>query len=101
MVTLIWAFTLLDFIVIISERTSFRNTRHLRARENPRDVCLPPPFPYVILTSISHYKGAPDKTAQPLAFVGKGITFDSGGISLKPGAVQLSFDSYDFVTHLG
>ncbi|KAF9528163.1 cytosol aminopeptidase family, catalytic domain-containing protein [Crepidotus variabilis] len=33
-----------------------------------------------------HYKGAGDQKAQPLAFVGKGITFDSGGISLKPGA---------------
>ncbi|XP_006461537.1 hypothetical protein AGABI2DRAFT_118415 [Agaricus bisporus var. bisporus H97] len=33
-----------------------------------------------------HYKGAPDSSAQPLAFVGKGITFDSGGISLKPPA---------------
>ncbi|KAG6809374.1 hypothetical protein H0H92_000512 [Tricholoma furcatifolium] len=33
-----------------------------------------------------HYKGAPSKDAQPLALVGKGITFDSGGISLKPGA---------------
>lgn len=33
-----------------------------------------------------HYKGAPSKDAQPLAFVGKGITFDSGGISLKPSA---------------
>jgi len=33
-----------------------------------------------------HYKGAADKDAQPLALVGKGITFDSGGISLKPGA---------------
>ncbi|KJA19218.1 hypothetical protein HYPSUDRAFT_44470 [Hypholoma sublateritium FD-334 SS-4] len=33
-----------------------------------------------------HYKGASDKSAAPLAFVGKGITFDSGGISLKPGA---------------
>ncbi|KAG2100040.1 hypothetical protein BD769DRAFT_1394033 [Suillus cothurnatus] len=33
-----------------------------------------------------HYKGAPSKYAQPLAFVGKGITFDSGGISLKPSA---------------
>ncbi|KIM82242.1 hypothetical protein PILCRDRAFT_8066 [Piloderma croceum F 1598] len=32
-----------------------------------------------------HYKGAPNSSAQPLAFVGKGITFDSGGISLKPG----------------
>lgn len=100
MVTLIWAFTLLDLIVIL-ERTSFRNSRHLRARENSRDVCPSLPFPYVILTSTSHYKGAPDKAAQPLAFVGKGITFDSGGISLKPGAVRPSLDSYDFVTHLG
>ncbi|GAA5943638.1 hypothetical protein JCM1841_004591 [Sporobolomyces salmonicolor] len=33
-----------------------------------------------------HYKGAADKDEQPIAFVGKGITFDSGGISLKPGA---------------
>ncbi|KIK68766.1 hypothetical protein GYMLUDRAFT_68599 [Collybiopsis luxurians FD-317 M1] len=33
-----------------------------------------------------HYKGAPQKDAQPVAFVGKGITFDSGGISLKAGA---------------
>ncbi|KAJ3799692.1 leucine aminopeptidase, partial [Lentinula aff. detonsa] len=32
-----------------------------------------------------HYKGAPQRDAQPIAFVGKGITFDSGGISLKPG----------------
>ncbi|KAF8587050.1 leucine aminopeptidase [Ramaria rubella] len=31
-----------------------------------------------------HYKGASSKDSQPLAFVGKGITFDSGGISLKP-----------------
>jgi len=31
-----------------------------------------------------HYRGAAED-AQPLAFVGKGITFDSGGISLKPG----------------
>jgi leucyl aminopeptidase len=29
--------------------------------------------------------GASDKSAQPLAFVGKGVTFDTGGISLKPG----------------
>jgi len=38
-----------------------------------------------------HYKGAADKSAPPVAFVGKGITFDSGGISLKPGAVGWSF----------
>ncbi|KAL4070318.1 cytosol aminopeptidase family, catalytic domain-containing protein [Scleroderma citrinum] len=30
--------------------------------------------------------GAPSRDEQPLAFVGKGITFDSGGISLKPSA---------------
>jgi leucyl aminopeptidase len=30
--------------------------------------------------------GADDKTAAPVAIVGKGITFDTGGISLKPGA---------------
>ncbi|ELU40836.1 leucine aminopeptidase [Rhizoctonia solani AG-1 IA] len=35
---------------------------------------------------ISHYKGASEPNAQPLVFVGKGITFDSGGISLKPSA---------------
>ncbi len=28
--------------------------------------------------------GAKDKKAQPLAFVGKGVTFDTGGISIKP-----------------
>ncbi|KAL4403162.1 metalloaminopeptidase [Malassezia pachydermatis] len=32
------------------------------------------------------YHGAPDHDAAPLALVGKGVTFDSGGISLKPGA---------------
>jgi leucyl aminopeptidase len=37
----------------------------------------------------SHYKGAP-ADAKPIVFVGKGITFDSGGISLKPGAVRPS-----------
>ncbi|KAI5480452.1 leucyl aminopeptidase [Pseudohyphozyma bogoriensis] len=34
------------------------------------------------------YKGDANKDAAPLAFVGKGITFDSGGISLKPGAAM-------------
>jgi leucyl aminopeptidase len=31
------------------------------------------------------YFGAKNKDAAPVAFVGKGITFDTGGISLKPG----------------
>ncbi|CAE7170319.1 unnamed protein product [Rhizoctonia solani] len=33
-----------------------------------------------------HYNGASDANSRPLVFVGKGITFDSGGISLKPSA---------------
>ncbi|KAG6380599.1 cytosol aminopeptidase family [Boletus reticuloceps] len=32
------------------------------------------------------YKGSPNANDRPLALVGKGITFDSGGISLKPSA---------------
>ena len=35
---------------------------------------------------VLEYKGAKQKTAAPTALVGKGVTFDSGGISLKPGA---------------
>uniref|UniRef100_A0A7N6AVE9 Cytosol aminopeptidase n=1 Tax=Anabas testudineus TaxID=64144 RepID=A0A7N6AVE9_ANATE len=31
-----------------------------------------------------HYNGSPDRSQAPLVLVGKGITFDSGGISLKP-----------------
>uniref|UniRef100_A0A803T9R6 Cytosol aminopeptidase n=1 Tax=Anolis carolinensis TaxID=28377 RepID=A0A803T9R6_ANOCA len=31
-----------------------------------------------------HYKGSSDANEPPLVFVGKGITFDSGGISIKP-----------------
>ncbi|MDK1289190.1 leucyl aminopeptidase [Pseudoalteromonas umbrosa] len=34
--------------------------------------------------SVIHYNGASEKQA-PVVFVGKGLTFDSGGISLKPG----------------
>lgn len=33
-----------------------------------------------------HYKGAKNKDEKPYGLVGKGITFDSGGISLKPSA---------------
>lgn len=35
---------------------------------------------------VMHYQGADDATKQPYVLVGKGITFDTGGISLKPGA---------------
>jgi len=34
---------------------------------------------------VMQWKGARDRNAQPVAFVGKGVTFDTGGISLKPG----------------
>lgn len=34
---------------------------------------------------VMEYNGA-GKSKKPIAFVGKGLTFDSGGISLKPGA---------------
>ena len=33
-----------------------------------------------------NWKGGAGKKARPMALVGKGVTFDSGGISLKPGA---------------
>ena len=34
--------------------------------------------------AILKWNGADDKQAQPIAFVGKGVTFDTGGISIKP-----------------
>jgi leucyl aminopeptidase len=34
---------------------------------------------------VMHYRGG-EATAKPIALVGKGVTFDTGGISLKPGA---------------
>ncbi|PLR27516.1 leucyl aminopeptidase [Caulobacter zeae] len=33
---------------------------------------------------IAKWNGAADKSAQPIAFVGKGVCFDTGGISIKP-----------------
>ncbi len=35
---------------------------------------------------IMRWNGAEDKNAAPLALVGKGVTFDTGGISIKPAA---------------
>jgi leucyl aminopeptidase len=35
---------------------------------------------------VMRWMGAEDKNAAPIAFVGKGVTFDSGGISIKPSA---------------
>ena len=33
---------------------------------------------------VMQWRGAADREAAPIAFVGKGVTFDSGGISIKP-----------------
>ena len=39
-----------------------------------RETCL----------AVLQWRGDPDPAAPPVAFVGKGVTFDSGGISIKP-----------------
>jgi leucyl aminopeptidase len=33
---------------------------------------------------VIRWNGADDKSAQPIAFIGKGVCFDTGGISIKP-----------------
>lgn len=49
-----------------------------------------------------HYSGADDDSA-PYVLVGKGITFDTGGISIKPGAnmEQMKYDMCGSATVLG
>ena len=51
---------------------------------------------------VARYEGAA-KTQAPLVLVGKGITFDSGGISLKPGAGmdEMKFDMGGAASVLG
>ncbi len=51
---------------------------------------------------VMHYKGAADKSP-PVVLIGKGITFDTGGISLKPGAGmdEMKFDMCGAATVLG
>ena len=48
------------------------------------------------------YNGDPDKS-RPVVLVGKGVTFDSGGISLKPGAAmdEMKFDMTGAASVLG
>ncbi|QLB20476.1 leucyl aminopeptidase [Vespertiliibacter pulmonis] len=38
--------------------------------------------------SLIHYNNHPDPKAKPIVLVGKGMTFDSGGISIKPSAAM-------------
>jgi leucyl aminopeptidase len=54
------------------------------------------------LIVLRHY-GAKDRNDAPVVLIGKGITFDSGGISLKPGAGmdEMKFDMCGAATVLG
>lgn len=56
--------------------------------------------PYLVELS---YFGAEDKNAAPIVLVGKGITFDTGGISLKPGLNmdEMKFDMCGAATVIG
>lgn len=56
------------------------------------------PLRFIVL----HYDGAP-KSEAPTVLVGKGITFDSGGISIKPGAEmdEMKFDMSGAASVLG
>ena len=51
---------------------------------------------------VMHYKGGKNKD-KPVVLVGKGITFDTGGISLKPGAEmdEMKFDMCGAASVLG
>jgi leucyl aminopeptidase len=51
---------------------------------------------------VLEYKGG-KKTEQPVALVGKGVTFDTGGISLKPGAAmdEMKYDMCGAASVLG
>ncbi|ACT49107.1 leucyl aminopeptidase [Methylotenera mobilis] len=53
------------------------------------------------LIVLQHLKG--DKSQKPVVLVGKGITFDTGGISLKPGAEmdEMKYDMCGAATVLG
>jgi len=51
---------------------------------------------------IMEYKGA-DESEKPVVLVGKGVTFDAGGISLKPGAAmdEMKYDMCGAATVMG
>ncbi|MDM7859425.1 leucyl aminopeptidase [Alteromonas sp. ASW11-36] len=54
------------------------------------------------MMSIIHHKGASDDDA-PIVLVGKGLTFDSGGISIKPGEAmdEMKYDMCGAASVLG
>jgi leucyl aminopeptidase len=52
---------------------------------------------------VMRYQGADDPDRKPIVLVGKGVTFDTGGISLKPGPDmdQMKFDMCGAATVIG
>ncbi|MES2214537.1 MAG: leucyl aminopeptidase [Pseudomonadota bacterium] len=52
---------------------------------------------------IMEYRGASDENEAPVAFVGKGVTFDTGGISIKPSANmgEMKYDMAGSATVVG
>lgn len=55
------------------------------------------------MMSIMHFNNHPNKDAKPIVLVGKGLTFDAGGISLKPAANmdEMKYDMGGAATVLG
>lgn len=55
------------------------------------------------IMTVIEYHGAKDKKAKPYVFVGKGLTFDSGGISIKPsaGMDEMKYDMCGAATVFG
>ena len=55
------------------------------------------------IMTVIEYHGAKDKKAQPYVLVGKGLTFDSGGISIKPsaGMDEMKYDMCGAATVFG
>lgn len=55
------------------------------------------------LMSVIEYKGHPDADARPIVLVGKGLTFDAGGISIKPaeGMDEMKYDMCGAATVYG
>ena len=55
------------------------------------------------IMTVIEYHGAKDKKAKPYVLVGKGLTFDSGGISIKPsaGMDEMKYDMCGAATVFG
>jgi len=55
------------------------------------------------IMTVIEYHGAKDKKAKPYVLVGKGLTFDSGGISIKPSASmdEMKYDMCGAATVFG